>query len=325
MAKLPAGLLESDRLSGPTTLVPPPRWFSPALFLIAAVVYLATLTSDYYWDGITFSLQIEKVARAQARVALLFHQNHLLYNALGYLLYRATNALGFGVRALFLLQTANAFIGAGAVVVFFRMAARATRNVYVALVCTTFLAFSAAWWKISTDTNAYILTILLILLVANNLLGEKPQWLVAGLTFAGAMLIHELASLFYPAALVAVFLSKTIERKLRFATLMSVAAGVVTLAGYYACAYLVQGITSPIDLLKWAASNPSLKPVSSSLLQGMLTFPRTNLDAILGHNFGLFRSQSNSIELSIALAAGLAGLGFALVVARRVDIVRAFR
>ena len=36
--------------------------------------YLATLTSDYYWDGITFALQIEKVARIERSPSVLFHQ-----------------------------------------------------------------------------------------------------------------------------------------------------------------------------------------------------------------------------------------------------------
>src|ERR1044072_3753609 len=88
--------------------------------LVAA--YLLTLTADYYWDGITFALQIEKVADEDRGVYLLFHQNHLLYNALGFLCYRGARAIGLSVRALYLLQTANAFFGAMAVGVFFRIA-----------------------------------------------------------------------------------------------------------------------------------------------------------------------------------------------------------
>src|SRR5262245_33929893 len=72
-------------------------WGVTGLF---AVIYLATLTSDYFWDGITFALQIEKVAKGERSIALLFHQNHLLYNAFGYLLYVAARALGLSVKAL---------------------------------------------------------------------------------------------------------------------------------------------------------------------------------------------------------------------------------
>lgn len=305
--------------------VPIPRRLAASIFISIASVYLATLTWDYYWDGITFALQIEKVARADARVALLFHQNHLLYNALGYLAYCALTAVGLGVRALYLLQVANALIGAGAILIFFRIALRATHSLYVAIVCTAFLAFSAAWWKISTDTNAYIATILLILVVANNLLGERPRWFVAGLALAGAMLIHELASLFYPAALAAVFSSRSIDRKTRFAVSMSALAWTVTIVCYYLCAYLMQGLTKPVDVLKWAVSNPSLQPVSSNPVEGILGFPKINVDAILGHNFALFRRQADWIEIAIALAAFIASVIFVITAIRKVDVICAAR
>lgn len=311
--------------SQPISPRPTPRWISLAVFLSAAIAYLATLTSDYYWDGITFALQIERIAKNDASVSLLFHQNHLLYNALGYLAYRAVTAVGFSIRALYVLQVANAMIGACAVLMFFRIALRATGKMYVALVSTGFLAFSAAWWKISTDANAYILTILLLMAVANNLLGEKPRWFVAGLAFAAAMLIHELALLFYLAVLVAIFFSKRIDRKLKFAASMSALAGGLTMLVYWLCAYLLHGLTNPIDVLKWAASNPSLKSVSSNPFGAFVQFPKINLDALLGHNFGLFRSKGNWIELTIASAAVLAGVISAVVAARKADLLIAVR
>src|SRR5215468_7493278 len=80
-----------------------------------AGLYLATLTSDYFWDGITFALQIEKVARGERAIRLLFHQNHLLYDLFGYALYWPARAIGPGVRALTVLQLANVALGSWAV------------------------------------------------------------------------------------------------------------------------------------------------------------------------------------------------------------------
>lgn len=74
-----------------STTNPQPGLFRHADWIIVAflaAMYAATLTSDYYWDGITFALQIEKVAKAERGAALLFHQNHLIYNGFGYVLYR---------------------------------------------------------------------------------------------------------------------------------------------------------------------------------------------------------------------------------------------
>ncbi len=289
------------------------------------IVYLATLTWDYYWDGITFALQIEKVANEGRAPSLLFHQNHLLYNALGYLFYKAAHAIGLSIRALTLLQIANACVGALAVGVFFRIAQRALLSRYAAIVCSAALAFSAAWWKISTDVNAYILTLLLILVCADNLLGEKPRWFIAGLALAGAMLFHELAALFYPAALTAVFSNRIIERKVKFAIWMSAFAGTLVISVYYVCAAMLHGITRPLDLVKWTASNPSEMALSHGRTGGMLTFLRSNIDAIIGHNFGLFRRQSEWVEVTIVLAALIAGIIFVIIIARKVNIGRAIK
>ena len=98
-----------------------------------ALLYLATLTADYYWDGITFALQIEKVARMERGASLLFHQNHLLYNGLGYVLYCLPRAAGLPIRALYVLQITNALAGAVAIGVFFRLAERVTRSRYAAV------------------------------------------------------------------------------------------------------------------------------------------------------------------------------------------------
>ena len=311
--------------SHPTSAVTVPRWLPATIFTSFALLYLSTLTFDYYWDGITFALQIEKVAKAEARVGLLFHQNHLLYNALGYLAYRALGAVGVSVRALYLLQIANALIGAAAVLLFFNIAMRVTRSLYVAMVCAGFLAFSAAWWKLSTDTNAYIASILLILVCAGNLLGAKPRWYVAGVALAGAMLIHQIASLFYPAALAAVFLSRKIEHKTRFAACLSAAAWAPAIVTYYVCAYLVLGLSRPVEVVKWAVSNPSLKPVASDPLAGLWLLPKTNFDAIFGHNLALFREQGGWIEMTIALAAVVLAIAFVVTAIRKVYVARAAR
>src|SRR5689334_19824979 len=101
------------------------RWSSARLSVLlwasVTLIYLFTLTSDYYWDGITFALQIEKIAKGDSYVALLFHQNHLLYNSIGFLLYKAFQILGIAVRAITLLQILNAVVGGLAVAVFFRL------------------------------------------------------------------------------------------------------------------------------------------------------------------------------------------------------------
>ena len=76
-----------------------------------ALIYATTLTADYFWDGITFASDIEKVAKGRGAARLLFHQNHLVYGAVGYVLYCVDRAAGMSVRALAVLQLTNVVFG----------------------------------------------------------------------------------------------------------------------------------------------------------------------------------------------------------------------
>ncbi|MEN3335172.1 MAG: hypothetical protein V7641_4537 [Blastocatellia bacterium] len=272
------------------------------IFLV--LLYLVTLTADYYWDGITFALQVEKVARAERGAPLLFHQNHLLYNALGYLPYYLLHTSGLSIRALCVLQVANAFAGAAAVAVFFRITERVTRSHYAAIISSSALAFSAVWWKLATDANAYMVSILLILICAGLLLSARPRWLLAGLALASAMLVHQLASLFYPAALVAVFTNPSIEKRWPFAAKFSALAWGITVAAYTLCATLLHSLSlrEPLAVIKWAVSNPSGVSPSANPLRGLKLLPRGNLDMIVGHSFALYRSQAGWVAKLLTLA-----------------------
>lgn len=278
---------------------------SAVIFVLLATVYLATLTQDYYWDGVTFALQIEKVEAGERGASLLFHQNHLLYNALGYLLYKASQGLGLGLRALTILQLANALIGAAAVAIFYRLAERITGNRYAALGCSAALAFSAVWWRLATDADAYILSVFFLLISANNLLGEKPRWWMSGAALAFAMLIHQLAALFFPAACAAVWLSQKIERRLRFSFAMSAVAWGVTVTVYYICAAM-RNITDPVGVIRWAASNQSGVSPSFDPLPGLAFMPRANVELFIGHSFALFRREGGALEWLFAILALIA-------------------
>ncbi len=74
------------------------------------VVYFSFLTRTYYWDGVLFSLDIESVAHGQAPVAALFHPNHLLYNAFGYLIFVTASRIMPSVRAINVLQALDVLL-----------------------------------------------------------------------------------------------------------------------------------------------------------------------------------------------------------------------
>jgi hypothetical protein len=292
--------------------------------LSAVVLYLCTPTANYYWDGLAFALRIEQVSKHASAASGLFHQNHLLYNAIGYLLYVTPRCLGLSVRALTLLQVASAVSCAMGVGIFFSMARRISSSVYVAAIGAGVLAVSTCWWKAATDADAYSLSVALVLISASSLLSKDPRWCLAGAALAGAMLIHELASLFYPAALVAVLVSNRVENRLRFAVKLSLLTWGLTIASYYTCAALVFGMTRPLDVIKWAGSNPYGVGFSNPL-RTLGTFPKYQVDLIFGHSFKAFRRYGGAAELTFAGIGIVAACVAVLIVVRRARIKEGVR
>src|SRR6516225_8854964 len=111
------GRVQPLRANQAVALIRSPYFLSIGLGLL----YLLTLTADYFWDGITFALQIEKAANGERGIDVLFHQSHLLYNALGYLILRCASAAGLTTRALSILQFANCVFAAAAIATFFHI------------------------------------------------------------------------------------------------------------------------------------------------------------------------------------------------------------
>jgi hypothetical protein len=71
-----------------------------ALFLVVLSAYLAFPTRNYYWDGISFALQIED---AQGLEPMLFNPNHLGYDITGSMIWHLVRAFLPSIRALTVL------------------------------------------------------------------------------------------------------------------------------------------------------------------------------------------------------------------------------
>ncbi len=186
------GLSEERRVLGARIL---PALAACGLFL----VYAALPSRNFYWDGVTFAHDIES---ARSLVTLLW-PNHLLYDVIGWCAY---TALGGRIRALYVLQFLNAGFAALAAYLLWGIIARATRSWRAAAAFTALFAFAGIWWRFSTDANAYILSVCLLLACARLLEPQRlPRpWLLAAL-YTLAMLVHQLAVLFLPAAIFALW------------------------------------------------------------------------------------------------------------------------
>jgi hypothetical protein len=124
------------------------------------------------------------------------------------------------------------------------------------------------------------------------------------------MLVHELASLFFPAAIAACLLNSNTRGRRSFAVKFSAVAWAPVVTAYYIVSGSLHGIWSPLGVVRWATSNPSRLSPAWNPWPGILLTPRANVDLIIGHSIALFRQQRSPVSLIIAMVA--AGIAIAL-------------
>jgi hypothetical protein len=169
------------------------------LFLIALAVYWATPTGVNTFDAVAYANQIGLAAQT-GTLRGLFHPHHLLFNALGFALWRLARALGYGDGPLVVLQRLNAVAGAWGVALFFLTIRRYVPR-RTAWCAAGLLALSFSWWICATDGRVNMINGVL-LLAAFSLLGQilctPSRKLVAlcGFVSGVAVLFHESAGLF---------------------------------------------------------------------------------------------------------------------------------
>lgn len=218
-------------------------------------MYLCFPTKNYYWDGITFAQAIEDASGLNSS---LLHPNHLLYEVLGYVFYRLVRAMGVEVRAVAALQIMNSLIGTFAAYLMFLILRRSLQSLYVSFALTLLFAFSATWWRFATDADAYIPSVLFILITFYLILpSHKPRPFLIALTFFISMCFHQLAVMFYPVVVLGLWLQSTsLDKRQRISNLVyfSVTAFIITVATYYYCFFLVTQTFGLRDFTRWLTS-----------------------------------------------------------------------
>lgn len=216
------------------------RALSCLLFICVLLLYLITLTRNFYWDGIDFAWDIEAAAGPGAA---LFHPNHLIYNFIGYFAYHICAAAGVGARALTALQLVNCVLGALSVVLFFRVLLAGLKSLYLSLALTALFACAATWWKYATDADSYVASVCLLIICLHLVLpGRRPRALPLAAAHAAAMLFHQLALFAAPALLFGLWRqTANRSRQRRWLTLAqyAITAGGLTAAAYCAAFYLL--------------------------------------------------------------------------------------
>jgi hypothetical protein len=230
-------------------------WTTVALFTLIAAIYLCFPTKNYYWDGIAFAQAIEGAPQIHPS---LVHPNHLIYNLVGYIFYRGLQLVGFNLRAVTALQILNSLCSALTAVLLFRILKGSLRSIYYAITLTLLFAFSATWWKYSTDADAYIPSILLLLLSFYFALPRrKPNPVLVALIYALSLCLHQMAIVFFPVLVFAIFVQDEAlprKRRVRSCLLFSVIAGALTLGAYVSAFYLLTGGIHLRNFWRWTLS-----------------------------------------------------------------------
>jgi hypothetical protein len=266
-----------------------------------ALLYFAFLTKTYYWDGVLFSLNIESVFDGRAPVVALFHPNHLVYNAFGFGIFRLISLLWPGVRAITVLQVANVLLSIAAGGVLFLIARRLTASGATAVFCWILFAAGATWWKFSTDANAYIISVLLVLLCAWMLLRSRPLVWQAVVCHAAAMLFHELAVFLYIPVLVFFFGLKRLWTAVAYCALT---AGIVA-SGYWLCYEQADHGRFP-TLLSWITSFASDSSFTHSLADVFRYYLLSYLKLFAGGKASLvLQFFSPAVVIGFAVCVGL--------------------
>lgn len=258
------------------------------LLTLPLLVYLILPTRNYYWDGVAFAIDIEK----HTPLAKLLHPNHLAYALAGSWLYAAA----VKTRALFLLQRANSILGGVCVFLIYRILRKNEAPPDIGVAGALLLAFSATWWKFSTDANAYIPSIFFLLcafVLLDDAVVSLPQAIVAGLATAAAMLFHELAILFLPIAWI-----KLPKNRIAYSIAALVPVGIAYLA---ACRVVFGDIRIP-QLLSWVVYHSPDSGFSFQPLRDLALTLRGTLRLLFGGKPDAFVGDLFS---KLALAAAI--------------------
>jgi hypothetical protein len=293
------------------------------LFVAIAIIYLAFPTRVYYWDGITFAQAIED---ASSLNPFLVHPNHLIYNFAGYIFYKLVRAFGFELRAVTALQILNSLFSVACAGVLFAILSDTLRSLYLSICLTLLFAFSATWWKFSTDANAYIPSVLFLLVSFYLVLPDrKARPLLVAATFFAAMAFHQLAVVMFPVLALGVYLQDRAlspKRRALNAVLFAVVSTALIVATYAYLFYLASGSFDVGKLLRWSASYSPDADTKFALWSNLQYSLRGQVRLFFGGRFNALRGLLNPLIIVLIACLVIAVLWLIYGALKRLSTIR---
>lgn len=283
-----------------------------------AVVLLYSFfpTRTHYWDGVLFALNIEGVRRAEIPASVLFHPNHLLYSAFGYVVYKALLTLAFSPRAINVLQAVNIAAAAAGTVILIRLARRLTDSRSITAMCALVFSFGATWWKFSTDANSYIIAILFLLLTLRSIVRAPLRLFSAAVFHVLAMLFHELAVFAYIPVLAAIAFDRQPKPRRLWLAWVYLVATASCVGAVYLAAYSCSDHTTYPNVLSWITSRSTTSQTTHRLQQIFSGYVLSYVKLFAGGKFSLIRDFFSVSEV-VAFVLCAACIALAVYLLRR--------
>ena len=285
---------------------------------VLLVVYASVPTRNYYWDGIKFALRIEDCGGTFC--GSLVDPNHPLYCTVGnyarWVIERVQP-----IRALPLLQGMNAIAGAIAVLILGDALLVQGAGLRITLTAMALFGSGATWWRYASDANAYILSVLFLVIAFR--IGSAPgpatprRLALMSVAHVGAMLFHQMAVLFTPVAISYVIVKS--RRRASAAVrcvLYGSVTGTTTVAIYAAFFVGITGETGLGSFVPWVLTRSSEAAVASSLFGVVRDTALSYARLLFGGRWRLFLTYAWDPPI-LAAAVVLAAVAVWLILDKR--------
>ncbi len=272
------------------------------LSLLVLVMYLWLPTKNHIPDGLGFAQSVEKATGLEPT---LLDPNHLLYRAFGYSLYSVVQSVEPSIRALEVLRITNSLLSALCAYLLFHLLLASLGSLYWSGVLTALFAFSATWWKFSTDANSYIPSVLLILASFYFLLpGKRSRPLLVAVLHSAAMCFHQLAVFFFPVAVLGLLYQNgwlSWRRRGFVALRYSVIAFALTVSVFFTGFYLSRGTAEFRPFARWITSHSPEVSFSFDLADSLFLSLQGHLRLFLGGRPSAFLATVSLFSVGMAL------------------------
>ncbi|PWT90719.1 MAG: hypothetical protein C5B55_09285 [Blastocatellia bacterium] len=281
------------------------------------IIYVLFPTKNYYYDGITFAQTIEDATSLNTS---LIHPNHLIYELVGYFFYHLLRLINTNIRAVTALQILNSILAACAVYFFIRISLRSFGRLYIGLCLGLFLAFSSTWWKFATDADAYIPSVLFLLISFYLILpGRELRPFLVAVMFSIAMCFHELAIMFGPVAVLGLYFQtqeRTRGEQLSVLCRFALLGLALTLGAYFLGFHKATGSFDLLRFARWLTSFSPDADVSFNLAQAAKYTARGNIRLLFGGRLTLLKGLMNPFVWFVVFLLALTVIGLIVQLVR---------